>query len=424
MKACVITLGCKVNAYESEYIKEEFKKISYEITDDESEADIIVINTCTVTNQSDVKSRKLIRHARKMNKSAIIVVCGCSAEHHKEKLMDLDIDILIGNKDKSRIASLVERYREDHDRVVKFYDLRSTPFEDMKIDNFADKTRGFVKIQDGCNNFCAYCIIPFMRGNIRSKDLDVAISEVKCLADNGYQEIVLTGIHTGSYGRDKDYDLVDLIRQISKIEKIKRIRISSIEITELNDKFLAELKDNGKICDHLHIPLQSGDDAILKRMGRKYTIAEFKSIVNRIRAIRPEINITTDLIVGFPGEKEENFLNTLANLRDIGFSKIHTFPYSERSGTRASTMDDKVDPKLKKERVHKVLKLSEELENSYYKKFIDKDLDVLVEDGNIGLTSNYIKVNLNNDIPSNSFVTCKIVAVDNLQVTGIIDCNK
>ena len=263
-----------------------------------------------------------------------------------------------------------------------------------------------------------------MRGNIRSKDLDVAISEVKCLADNGYQEIVLTGIHTGSYGRDKDYDLVDLIRQISKIEKIKRIRISSIEITELNDKFLAELKDNGKICDHLHIPLQSGDDAILKRMGRKYTIAEFKSIVNRIRAIRPEINITTDLIVGFPGEKEENFLNTLANLRDIGFSKIHTFPYSERSGTRASTMDDKVDPKLKKERVHKVLKLSEELENAYYKKFIGNDLDVLVEDGNIGLTSNYIKVNLNNDIPSNSFVTCKIVAVDNLQVNGIIDCNK
>lgn len=417
MKACVLTLGCKVNAYESELIKESLKDNGYDIIDEEIEADVIIINTCTVTNQADSKSRKMIRHARRENSNAIIVVCGCSAENHKESLMDLDIDILIGNKDKSKIVSLIDMYKASGDKLVKFYDLRNTDFEDMQINNFADKTRGFVKIQDGCNNFCAYCIIPFMRGGIRSKNIDIAEKEINCLADNGYQEIVLTGIHTGSYGTGEDYDLVDLIRRVSKNDNLKRIRISSIEITELNDKFMEELSVNEKISDHMHVPIQSGSNDILKKMNRKYNIDEYKSIIDKLRQVRPNINITTDLIVGFPEEGEENHLETLNNLRGIGFSKIHTFPYSMRNGTKASTMKQ-VNDSLKKRRVHEVLKLSDELESTYYKKFIGKKLKVLVEDGISGFTSNYIKVKLNKRCENNTFVECLITDVDGISVNG------
>lgn len=417
MKACVLTLGCKVNAYESELIKETLKDNGYDIIDDEGSADVIIINTCTVTNQADSKSRKMIRHARRENSKAIIVVCGCSAENHKESLRDLDIDILIGNKDKSKIVSLIDMYRASGEKIIKFYDLRRADFEDMQINNFANKTRGFVKIQDGCNNFCAYCIIPFMRGGIRSKNIDIAEKEINCLADNGYQEIVLTGIHTGSYGTGENYDLVDLIRRISKNDNLKRIRISSIEITELNDKFMEELKINEKISDHMHVPIQSGSNEILKKMNRKYNIDEYKSIIEKLRSVRPDINITTDLIVGFPEESEENHLETLNNLRDIGFSKIHTFPYSMRNGTKASTMKQ-VNDSLKKRRVHEVLKLSDELESTYYKKFIGKKLKVLVEDGISGFTSNYIKVKLNKRCENNTFVECLITDVDGISVNG------
>lgn len=417
MKACILTLGCKVNAYESELIKEKLKKANYEIVDEQDSADVIIINTCTVTNQADSKSRKIIRHARRANENAIIVVCGCSAENHKEALMDLDIDILIGNKDKSRIVELIDMYKKSGEKLVKFYDLRSEKFEDMEINNFASKTRGFVKIQDGCNNFCAYCIIPFMRGNIRSKDIDIAEREINCLADNGYQEIVLTGIHTGSYGTGEDYDLVDLIRRISKNDNLKRIRISSIEITELNDKFMEELATNEKICDHMHVPIQSGANNVLKNMNRKYNIDEYKNIINKLRSIRPNINITTDLIVGFPEETDEDHLETIANLKSIGFSKIHTFPYSMRKGTKASLMKQ-VNDTVKNKRCHEVLSLSDELESEYYKKFLGQDMSVLVENGTSGFTSNYIKVHLNKTCKNNTFVKVKIVSVDGISVNG------
>lgn len=417
MKACVLTLGCKVNAYESELIKESLKSNGYDIIDQERDADVIIINTCTVTNQADSKSRKMIRHARRENEDAIIVVCGCSAENHKEALMDLDIDILIGNKDKSKIVTLIDMYKSSGEKLVKFYDLRNAEFEDMQIDNFANKTRGFVKIQDGCNNFCAYCIIPFMRGGIRSKDIDIAEKEINCLADNGYQEIVLTGIHTGSYGVGEDYDLVDLIRRVSKNDNLKRIRISSIEITELDDKFMEELKVNEKISSHMHVPIQSGSNEILKKMNRKYNIDEYRAVIDKLRSIRPDINITTDLIVGFPEESDDNHLETLNNLRNIGFSKIHTFPYSMRSGTKASIMKQ-VNDTVKNKRVHEVLELSDELENNYYKKFIGKKLTVLVEDGISGFTSNYIKVKLNKECKNNTFVECLITSVDGISVNG------
>lgn len=418
MKACVLTLGCKVNAYESELIKEKFMKSNYEVIDNSSDADVIVINTCTVTNQADSKSRKMIRHVRRENNGAIIVVCGCSAENHKDALMDLDIDILIGNKDKSKIVELVEMYKKDENhKITKFYDLRNQQFEDMKIDNFASKTRGFVKIQDGCNNFCAYCIIPFMRGNIRSKDIDVAESEINCLANNGYQEIVLTGIHTGSYGTGEDYDLVDLIRRISKNDNLKRIRISSIEITELNDKFMEELKENKKLCSHMHVPIQSGSNDVLKGMNRKYNIEEYRTIIEKLREVRFDINITTDLIVGFPEESDENHQETIENLKSIGFSKIHTFPYSMRKGTKASIMKQ-VNDNVKKKRTHEILELSNQLENNYYKKFLGKKLSVLVEDGISGFTSNYIKVCLDKECENNTFVDCEIISVDGTSVKG------
>ena len=273
MKIVVETLGCKVNAYESELIKEMFLNNKDEIIDDKTLADIIVINTCTVTNQADSKGRKLIRQARRDNENAILIVCGCMTQNHED--IDIDADIILGNKDKSKILDLIDEFKKNKKQIRLFYDLRNVSFEDMKITHFEHKTRGFVKIQDGCNNFCTYCIIPFVRGNIRSKNIDVAYDEIKCLVGNGYQEIVLTGIHTGSYGVGENFDLVDLIRKISTLDGLKRIRISSIEITELNDKFMEEFKNNLKICSHLHVPIQSGSDYVLKNMNRKYDIAYF-----------------------------------------------------------------------------------------------------------------------------------------------------
>ena len=422
MKCSVITLGCKVNTYESEYIKEKFKESGYEIVDDTSLSDVIVINTCTVTNQSDAKSRKIIRQARKSNSDAILVVCGCASEHHKENIVDTDIDILIGNYYKSKMVELVNEYKETRKKINTFVDMNEVEFEDMKINNFLDQTRAFVKIQDGCNNFCSYCIIPYMRGSIRSKDIDVAYEEIRELVNNGYQEIVLTGIHTGSYGSGKNYDLVDLIKRISVLDNLKRIRISSIEITELNDKFIEELKNNNKICNHLHIPIQSGSNKILELMNRKYNISEFKSIINKIRNIRPDINITTDLIVGFPEETEECFNETISNLKDIKFSKIHVFPYSIRNNTPAATMKQ-VNDSIKKERVHKILELSNILEDEYYNKFVGKNLDVLIEEvrdnKSIGHTDNYIKVIIDEIIEHNNIVSVRISEVVKVGVKGI-----
>lgn len=417
MKVVVETLGCKVNAYESELIKEMFLNNKDEIIDDKTLADVIVINTCTVTNQADSKGRKLIRQARRDNENAILIVCGCMTQNHED--IDIDADIILGNKDKSKILDLIDEFKKNKKQIRLFYDLRNVSFEDMKITHFEHKTRGFVKIQDGCNNFCSYCIIPFVRGNIRSKNIDVAYDEIKCLVNNGYQEIVLTGIHTGSYGVGENFDLVDLIRKISTLDGLKRIRISSIEITELNDKFMEEFKNNLKICSHLHVPIQSGSDHVLKNMNRKYDIAYFKEKTNLIKSLREDVNLTTDLIVGFPEETDEDFNTTKQNLIDIGFSKIHTFPYSIRRGTKASMMKQ-VNDTVKKNRTHEMLELSDRLENAYYKKYIGKIVTVLVEDNYSGFTSNYIKVHFDEFQENNTFVDCLITEVDGINVKGIV----
>lgn len=426
MKYCILTLGCKVNSYESEFIKEKFEEKGYMVSQIKDDPDVVVVNTCSVTNQSDAKSRHMIRLVRRECPNAILIVCGCSAQNHRENLLELNIDILLGNKDKSRIVELVEKFKIDHQKTTTFYDLSNTEFEDMMLKSERDKTRAFVKIQDGCDNFCAYCIIPFLRGNIRNKDIDIAEREISCLVEMGHREIVLTGIHTGSYGRGTPYDLVDLIRRISLLPKLDRIRISSIEITELDDKFMQELASNQKICDHLHIPIQSGSDNVLAKMNRKYDMAFYKKKIEEIRSIRPNISITTDLIVGFPYESDECFEETVTNLREIGFTKIHTFPFSLRSGTKAEEMSEHfVQEAVKKERVHRILELSREQESAYYCKFIGQVLDIIVEtskDGrSTGHTSNYILVTVDGELEEGKTYLVKIVSVDGPTVNGTVE---
>ena len=397
MKFNIITLGCKVNSYESNFMKEALVKNGFSFCNLNEKCDILILNTCTVTDTSDKKSLKEVRRLKRENPNAILVVCGCSVQNDKTKYDDLGINILMGNINKSNIVSIIEKYLDDKTPVEYVAKTRDLPFENMEVD-VSDHTRAYIKIEDGCDNFCSYCIIPFVRGKKRSKDFSLVLREVEHLANNGYKEIVLTGIDTGGY-ESNGKDLTDLIHEMSKINGIERIRQSSIEITQINEKFINELKNNNKICDHIHIPLQSGSDSILKLMNRKYDLKYFFDKIDMIRSVRPDISITTDVIVGFPGETEEMFLETMETCKKINFSKIHAFPYSERKGTKASMMDGKVPESVKHERVKKLLELSDSLEKSYYDKFKGKKLDVLIEEvnefGSKGHTSNYLMVHTN-----------------------------
>lgn len=397
MKFNIVTFGCKVNQYESNMMKERMLSSNFFYVENISEANIIVVNTCSVTNVADKKCLKMIRRIKREYPNSILVVAGCSSQNKQEIYENLDIDILIGNKDKSKIDILLKEYIKTHKRYVKFYNDRKLDFEDMLISDY-NHVRAFIKIEDGCDNFCSYCIIPYVRGSVRSKKFETVIKEAKLLTQKGHKEIVLTGIHTGHY-MDNDYDLTDLINELSKIEDLLRIRISSIEITELNDKFLNMLSTNKKVCDHLHIPLQAGSDEILKKMNRKYDLKYYEEKIKKIRMIRPDISITTDIIVGFPYETDKLFNETLEFSRKMNFSKIHVFPYSIRLGTSAANMPNQVDESIKKERVKKLMDLSEIMEKEYYNKFVGKELDILVEecDNNvsIGHSSNYLMIRLN-----------------------------
>lgn len=410
MKFNIITFGCKVNQYESNMMKESMLSSNFFYTEDLSDANIIIVNTCSVTNVADKKCLKMIRRLKREYSNAILVVAGCSSQNKQSVYENLDIDILIGNRDKSIIDKLIKEYIETEKKYVKFYNDRNLDFEDMYISDY-NHTRAFIKIEDGCDNFCSYCIIPYVRGSVRSKDFDKVIKEAKELAKHGHKEIVLTGIHTGHY-LNNGYDLTDLINELSKIDDIKRIRISSIEVTELNDKFLDMLKNNDKVCDHLHIPLQAGSDEILKRMNRKYDLAYYEEKIKKIRSIRPDISISTDIIVGFPYETEELFLNTLEFSKKIKFSKIHVFPYSVRVGTAAANMEEQVDEVVKKMRVKRLMAVSHMLEVDYYNKFKDKELDILIEtcDNNVseGHTSNYLLVSVPENIKVGEIVRRKI----------------
>lgn len=410
MKVKGISLGCKVNTYEMEYILSSFKDNGYEITNDIG--DIYVINTCSVTNTSDAKSRKVINRVIRENEDAIIVVMGCMIEANKDYTND-GISIIIGNKDKNKVVELVEEYINNHNQIKRLYPDFDNEFEDMFITNMPGRTRAFVKIQDGCENFCSYCIIPYTRGKCRSKKKENVLSEINTLVNNGYKEIVLTGIHTGHYGEDGDTTFPELLNEIVKIDGLKRLRISSIEITELNDDFLDVLRNNNVIVDHLHIPLQSGCDKTLLDMNRKYDTKYYLDKINTIRSIRPYLSITTDIIVGFPGEDENDFNSTLEFAKKIGFSKIHVFPYSRRKGTKADLFPNQVDEITKKERVNRLIKLSDEMEYEYYDSFIGKEVEVLIEkntsERSIGHTGNYLEVEINGLCERNTLVKVKVI---------------
>lgn len=425
MKFNIITLGCKVNTYESEYMLESLKKAGFIYN--EEKPNIIIVNTCSVTNMADHKSLKLVRKSRRENPNAILVVCGCSTQNDISKYQDLNIQILIGNRGKSNIVALINNYLENKEIYNYITNNRELDFEDMRVQKFTTHTRAFIKIQDGCNNFCSYCIIPYTRGNIRSKNFNEVLEEARILTENGHKEIVLTGIHTGSY-QDSGHDLSDLITALANIEKLERIRLSSIEITELDDKFLNTLATTKKLANHLHIPLQSGSDAILKRMNRKYDLAYYHNKINKIREIRPDISITTDCIVGHPYETDNDFKEYLDFCKSIEFSKMHVFPYSLRNGTAASFMPQ-VENTVKKERAKVLGNLSKELEDAYMSKFIGKDVNVLTEEYSscytIGHTSNYLKVAIPKEVLLNNNYTVHIEALKgDLLIGNIVTCNE
>ena len=415
MKVAFYTLGCKVNTYESEVLMNKFIKEGYEIVDFNDIADVYVINTCSVTNTSDQKSRKIIREASRNNKDAIICVMGCYSQLNYEDIKSLgDIAIILGNNDKSKLLDYIKEYQKNKKQIIKIDDLNKVCFEDMRLDSFQKHTRAFVKIQDGCNNYCSYCIIPYTRGNVRSKKKEDVLDEINTLVKNGYKEVVLTGIHTGHYGQDlKDYDFSDLLRELEQINGLERIRISSVEITELNDKFLDTLKNSKKIVNHIHIPIQSLCDKTLKDMNRKYDVEYFFNKIKEIRSIRPNIAITSDVIVGFPNETDEDFNITKENIRKLGITELHVFPYSIRKGTRAASMPQ-VDGNIKKERVKELISLSEYLKNKYYKSLIGTTEELLTEkylDGYlIGHLSNYglIKVKSDKEL-LNEILTVKLL---------------
>ena len=407
MRYYIYTLGCKVNNYESEYIKSLLDKEGFIYS--EEQPDIIIINTCTVTNTSDKKSKKMIKRYRRFFPNAIIVAMGCYVQYVNGNVEGADI--IVGNKDKSQITDYIKEYIQNREKIIKIYDMNNVEFEDMEIKKYTSHTRAFVKIEDGCNNFCSYCIIPYVRGRVRSKDFNKVIEEIEYLVNNGHKEIVLTGIHTGQYNSNGK-TLYDLLKELVKIKKLERIRISSIEVVEINDDIIDLIKKESKLVSHLHIPLQSGSDKILKLMNRRYDKKYFKEKIEKIRESRKDISITTDLIVGFNGEGEKEFIESYEFCKEIGFSKIHVFPYSKRDGTKACDLSEEVDEKTKKIRVNKFLELSKILERKYKSKFIGKTLKVLVEEEKnnylFGYTSNYIKVKMPKKYEHNQIYEIKL----------------
>ncbi|WP_028549207.1 tRNA (N(6)-L-threonylcarbamoyladenosine(37)-C(2))-methylthiotransferase MtaB [Paenibacillus sp. UNC451MF] len=391
------TLGCKVNFYDTEAIWQLFKHEGYEQVDFESTADVYVINTCTVTNTGDKKSRQMIRRAVRRNPEAIIAVTGCYAQTSPAEIMAIPgVDLVIGTQDRDKIIPYVQQLDQERKPINAVRNIMKTrQFEELDVPDFADRTRAFLKIQEGCNNFCTFCIIPWSRGLMRSREPESVLKQAHMLVDAGYQEIVLTGIHTGGYGEDmENYSLAKLLWDLDKVDGLKRIRISSIEASQITDEVLEALQGSDKMCRHLHIPLQAGHDAVLARMRRKYTTAEFGNKIERIHKIMPGVAITTDVIVGFPGETEEMFREGYRFMEQMQFSEMHVFPYSKRTGTPAARMEDQIDEEIKNARVHELIDLSERMQLAYAKQFIGQVLEVIPErahkgEANSGLIMGY-----------------------------------
>lgn len=399
------TLGCKVNHYETEAIWQLFKEQGYERTEFESTSDVYVINTCTVTNTGDKKSRQVIRRAIRKNPDAVICVTGCYAQTSPAEIMAIPgVDIVVGTQDRVKMLEYIEQYKEERKPINAVGNImKNRVYEELDVPSFTDRTRASLKIQEGCNNFCTFCIIPWARGLMRSRDPQEVIRQAQQLVDAGYKEIVLTGIHTGGYGEDmKDYNLASLLRDLeAQVKGLKRLRISSIEASQITDEVIDVIDKSNVVVRHLHIPIQSGSNTVLKRMRRKYTMEFFAERLERLKEVLPGLAVTSDVIVGFPGETEEEFMETYNFIKKHKFSELHVFPYSKRTGTPAARMDDQVDEEVKNERVHRLIALSDQLAKEYASQFENEVLEVIPEehfkeDPESGLyegyTDNYLKV--------------------------------
>lgn len=376
------TLGCKVNFYDTEAIWQMFKGAGYDQVDFEETADVYVVNTCTVTNTGDKKSRQMIRRAIRRNPEAIVAVTGCYAQTAPNEIMDIGgVDLVIGTQDREKIIPLVKQLQEERQPINAVRNIMKTrEFEELDVPEWADRTRAFLKIQEGCNNFCTFCIIPWTRGLSRSRAPESVIAQARKLVASGYREIVLTGIHTGGYGDDlDDYHLADLLWDLDKVEGLGRIRISSIEASQISDEVIEVLQASDKMCRHLHIPIQAAHDEVLKKMKRKYTVAEYAEKIKEIQRIMPDVAITTDVIVGFPGETVDMFEQSKSMIEQLQFAELHVFPYSQRSGTPAAKMDGQVEKSEKDRRVQEMIDLSERLQLQYAERFIDNVVDVIPE---------------------------------------------
>ncbi|KIL53425.1 30S ribosomal protein S12 methylthiotransferase [Jeotgalibacillus alimentarius] len=399
------TLGCKVNHYETEAIWQLFKAGGYDRVEYEQPSDVYVINTCTVTNTGDKKSRQVIRRAIRKNPDAVICVTGCYAQTSPAEIMAIPgVDIVVGTQDRTKMLGYIEQYRQERQPINGVTNImKNRVYEELDVPAFTDRTRASLKIQEGCNNFCTFCIIPWARGLMRSRDPEEVIRQAQQLVEAGYKEIVLTGIHTGGYGEDmKDYNLAMLLTDLeSKVKGLKRIRISSIEASQLTDEVIDVIDRSKMVVNHLHIPLQSGSNTVLKRMRRKYTMEFFAERLEKLKKALPGLAVTSDVIVGFPGETEEEFMETYNFILDQKFSELHVFPYSKRTGTPAARMDDQVDEEVKNERVHRLISLSDQLAKEYASRHQDEVLEVIPEErfkedetGSlyVGYTDNYLKV--------------------------------
>ncbi|WP_404403969.1 tRNA (N(6)-L-threonylcarbamoyladenosine(37)-C(2))-methylthiotransferase MtaB [Jeotgalibacillus malaysiensis] len=414
------TLGCKVNHYETEAIWQLFKANGYDRVEYEESSDVYVINTCTVTNTGDKKSRQVIRRAIRKNPDAVICVTGCYAQTSPAEIMAIPgVDIVVGTQDRTKMLDYIEQYRQERQPINGVTNImKNRVYEELDVPAFTDRTRASLKIQEGCNNFCTFCIIPWARGLMRSRDPEEVLRQAQQLVDAGYKEIVLTGIHTGGYGEDmKDYNLAMLLTDLEeKVTGLKRIRISSIEASQLTDEVIEVIDRSNMVVNHLHVPLQSGSNTVLKRMRRKYTMEFFAERLEKLKKALPGLAVTSDVIVGFPGETEEEFMETYNFIREQKFSELHVFPYSKRTGTPAARMDDQVDEEVKNERVHRLISLSDQLAKEYASNYQNEVLEVIPEEpfkedttGSlyVGYTSNYLKV----VFPANEEMVGKLVKV-------------
>ena len=432
MKVTFITLGCKVNQYETNAMCEEFIKHNYQIVDKEENADICVVNTCTVTNMSDRKSRQMLRRVKEINPQAIIVACGCYVQVAKEELEKMpEIDLILGNNEKKEIVKYVEEYVYKN-KVESVQDvMHQKEYIDFGDVTFTEKTRAVIKVQDGCDRFCAYCIIPYARGRVRSRKPESVIKEIKQIAKKGIKEVVITGIHVASYGKDfeNDYKLIDLLEEINKVEGIERIRLGSIEPLLITPEFLERLTKLEKICHHFHLSLQSGCDETLQRMNRRYTTKQFEQIVELLRKTYKDVILTTDIIVGFPEETDEEFNQTYKFLSDIKFYKMHIFKYSQRKGTPAAKNKNQVDGNIKEQRSKKLIELSNKNEAEYNRALIGQTVKVLFEEEKTGLykghTQNYILVYCKSDENlENQILDVYCDKIENGKIYGVIKkCN-